>query len=141
RLNIKYLIGGSIASAIHGEPRSTLDIDMLADIEHEQVDEFCQSIASSFYVSKESILEALEKRTSFHVIHFESVFKVDVFIPKNRSFEKREFERRALVVVAHDPEKTVWVASAEDIILSKLEWYRQGNEISDRQWRDIVGIF
>lgn len=141
KLGIRYLIGGSFASSIYGEPRATRDADIVADLKPEHVDLLCDLLEPEFSVSREDILNALEYRRSFNVIHYQSLFKVDIFIPKNRQFEEQEFQRRALHVLAHDPERRAYVASAEDIILAKLDWYRQGNEASDQQWRDITGIF
>ena len=68
------------------------------------------------------------------------MFKVDVFINKHRRFDQEQFLRRQLQVVAYEPERKVYVTTAEDIILAKLEWYRLGGEISDRQWRDVLGV-
>jgi hypothetical protein len=68
------------------------------------------------------------------------MFKVDVFVSKQRPFDRAQFERRAAQVVATDPERTAYVASAEDTVLTKLEWYRRGGEVSDRQWRDVLGV-
>jgi hypothetical protein len=140
-LRIRYLIGGSLASSIYGEPRATRDADILADIKHEHVEPLYEALEPQFNISKEAIRDALKHRSSFNVIHFQSLFKIDVFVPKNRQFDEQEFQRRILRVVAQHPEKQAYVASAEDIILAKLDWYRQGNEASEQQWRDVTGIF
>jgi len=140
-LQIRYLIGGSLASAIYGEPRATRDADILADIRTEHIEPLCEMLEPQFYIAKEAIESALKHRSSFNVIHLQSVFKVDIFVPKNRQFEEQEFERRTVHILAHNPEKRAYVASAEDIILAKLEWYRLGNEVSEQQWRDLTGIF
>jgi len=68
------------------------------------------------------------------------MFKVDVFISKQRPFDRAQFERKAAQVVATEPERTACVASAEDTVLTKLEWYRLGGEVSERQWRDVQGV-
>jgi hypothetical protein len=141
QLGISYLIGGSLASSIYGEPRFTRDADVLADIRKEHVQPLCEMLEGDFNIAKEAIESAIRYKTSFNVIHYESLFKIDVFLPKMRRFEEQEFKRRALRVVTHDPEKSAYVASAEDVILAKLDWYRQGNEVSDQQWRDVTGIF
>lgn len=141
RLEIRYLIAGSLASAIHGEPRATRDADILADVRSEHVQLLCEMLEPQFNISKEAIKEALTHRSSFNVIHFESLFKIDIFVPKDRQFDQQEFQRRSMRVVAHNPEKRAYVASAEDVILAKLDWYRQGNEVSEQQWRDVTGIF
>jgi len=64
----------------------------------------------------------------------------DIFIPKQRPFDRAQLERRTLQVVATDPERTAYIASAEDTILAKLDWYRQGGQVSERQWRDVLGV-
>lgn len=98
------------------------------------------SLIDAFYVDAESIRDAVQHRRSFNVIHLETMFKVDVFVRKQRPFAQAQFERRTDQVVATDPERTAYVASPEDIVLSKLEWYRMGGEVSDRQWRDVLGV-
>ena len=82
----------------------------------------------------------LEKRGSFNAIHFDSVFKVDIFIPKGDSFGMAELDRRELRKISPDSDETVFVATAEDTILAKLRCNRAGNETSSNQWNDVVGI-
>jgi hypothetical protein len=74
------------------------------------------------------------------LIHYETAFKVDIFVCKLRAFDQMQLERRRVSVIATDPEQSVYVVSPEDIVLAKLEWYRMGGEVSDRQWRDILGV-
>ena len=88
----------------------------------------------------ESIRDAVRHRSSFNVIHLETMFKVDVFVRKQRPFDQAQFERRVAQVVATDPERTAYVASPEDVVLAKLERFRLGGEVSDRQWRDVLGV-
>lgn len=139
-LRIPYLVGGSMASALYGVARSTLDADIVADIGLEQVHEFVAALDADFYADDEMIRGAIEHRSSFNLIHLETMFKVDVFIPKDRPFDRMQFDRRVEQVFSIEPEQKVFITSAEDIILAKLDWYRLGNEISDRQWRDILGV-
>ncbi len=87
-----------------------------------------------------SLLDAIQHRSSFNLIYLETMFKVDVFLPKWRPFDKAQFERRTSEVIATEPGRMAWVASAEDTILTKLEWFRLGDEISERQWRDVLGV-
>lgn len=141
KLAIRYLVGGSLASSVYGEPRSTRDADLLADIKRAQVDELVGLLEIDFNISREAILDALLRRSSFNLIHYESLFKVDVFIPKNREFEEFEFERRKLLTVRQSPEASMYFASVEDIVLAKLDWFRQGDHVSEQQWRDLTGIF
>ena len=84
--------------------------------------------------------DAIMHHGSFNLIHYETAFKADIFIRKPRAFDKMQLERRQRLVIAVDPEQSVYVASPEDTILVKLEWYRLGGEVSDRQWRDILGV-
>ncbi len=140
RLHIPYLVGGSMASALYGVARSTLDADMVADIREEQVDALVTALGKAFYADDEMIRGAIQSRSSFNLIHLQMMFKVDVFIRKERPFDRVQFERRIEQVLVADPEQKAFMCSAEDIILAKLEWYRLGGEVSDRQWRDILGV-
>ena len=139
-LNVPYLIGGSLASTVHGVARATLDTDLVADLRLEHAEQLAQALSGAFYVDAESIRDAIRHRSSFNVIHLETMFKVDVFVRKQRPFDQAQFERRVAQVVATDPERTAYVASPEDTVLTKLEWYRMGGEVSDRQWRDVLGV-
>ena len=140
RLNIPYLIGGSLASALYGTARSTLDADLVADLKAEQVSSLVDLLKGSFYIDQDMILDAIRHQSSFNVIHLQTMFKVDVFISKNRPFDQNQLKRRKLHTVSNEPERKAYVTSPEDIILAKLEWYRLGNETSDRQWQDILGV-
>lgn len=138
-LSIPYVIGGSIASVLQGVPRSTIDADLVADIQPEQISPFVHALKIEFYVDPLSIIDAIQRRGSFNLIHFGTSFKVDIFLPKRRPFDRMQLERREREVLIADPERTAWIASAEDTILAKLEWFRLGGETSDRQWRDVLG--
>ena len=140
RLQIPYLIGGSMASALYGVTRSTLDADMVADLHQEQVGALAKALGDDFYADEEMIRDAILHISGFNLIHLKTMFKVDVFIRKERPFDRVQFERRVEQVFATNPEQKAFMATAEDIILAKLEWYRMGSEVSDRQWRDILGI-
>ena len=139
-LAVPYLIGGSLASAVHGVVRATMDTDLVADLRLEHAEPLAQALGDAFYVDVESIRDAIRRRSSFNVIHMNTMFKVDIFIPKQRPFDQVQLQRRTEQVVATDPERKAYVASAEDIILAKLEWYRKGGEVSDRQWKDVLGV-
>jgi len=140
KLNVRYLIGGSLASALYGVPRATLDADLVADLRMENAEPLARALASAFYVDAEMIRDAIRQQRSFNVIHLDTAFKVDVFVRKKRAFDESQLARRTRQIVATDPERTAFIASAEDTILAKLEWYRLGGETSERQWRDVLGI-
>ncbi len=140
QIGVQYFVGGSFASAIYGISRATMDVDMIADLMLEHIDPFTLQLGDTFYIDDVSIREAIEHRGSFNIIHRETMFKVDIFIPKKRPFDQAQFSRRVLQSLATDPERAVYVASAEDTILAKLEWYHLGNEVSERQWGDVLGL-
>jgi hypothetical protein len=139
-LGIRYAVGGSLASSLHGIMRSTLDVDILADLKMEHIPPLVAALSKEFYADGEMMRAAIEGQGSFNLIHYETAFKVDIFIPKTRRFDQMQMERRILSVIATDPERTVYVASPEDTVLAKLEWYRLGGEVSERQWRDVLGV-
>lgn len=138
QLDIRYLIGGSIASAYLGVPRATIDVDLVADIQPDQVSRFVHAIKPAFYVDALTVVDAIHHRSSFNMIHLGTMFKVDIFLPKSRMFDQMQLERRGRGVLL--AERTAWVASAEDTVLAKLEWFRLGGEVSERQWRDVLGV-
>jgi hypothetical protein len=140
RLGILYAVGGSLASSLHGVMRSTLDVDIVTDMRLEHIPLLVAALSKEFYADDEMMRGAIEHHSSFNLIHYETAFKVDIFIRKPRAFDQMQLERRRATVIATDPEESIFVASPEDTILAKLEWYRLGGEVSDRQWRDILGV-
>jgi hypothetical protein len=140
RLNVIYAVGGSLASSLHGVMRSTLDVDIVADMRLEHIQPLVAALSKEFYADDEMMRDAIEQHSSFNLIHYETAFKVDIFIRKLRPFDQMQLERRRISVITTDPEQSVYVTSPEDTILAKLEWYRLGGEVSERQWRDILGI-
>jgi hypothetical protein len=139
-LGIPYLIGGSFASAIHGIARMTADTDIVADIQADQANAFAAALEEAFYLDLDTIRDATRQRGSFSMIHLQTMFKVNVFVMKGRPFDHIQMERRQRVAIAREPEQFACVATAEDNILAKLEWYRLGNEASERQWHDVQNV-
>ena len=135
-----YVIGGSLASTVHGVVRTTLDTDIVADLNLQQARPFADLLAGTFYLGTDSIHDAIRKHSSFNVIHLATMFKVDIFIPKGRPFDRQQLDRRQPWVADPDSGRVFFVATPEDTVLAKLAWYRLGDEISDRQWRDILGV-
>jgi hypothetical protein len=140
KMRIPYAVGGSISSSVHGIMRSTMDVDIVADMRLEHISGFIEALSTAFYADDEMIRDAVNRRCSFNLIHFATAYKVDVFIPKQRAFDRMQLERRVATLITAEPERTIYVTSPEDIILSKLELYRMGDEVSDSQWRDILGV-
>ena len=139
-LGVHYAIGGSLSSAVHGVMRATMDADLVADLRLEHVEPLARVLGDVFYADAEMMRDAIRRHSSFNVIHLETMFKVDVFLAKPRAFDRSQLARRQLHLLSDDPERYAYVTSAEDIILSKLEWYRMSGGVSDRQWRDVLGV-
>ena len=140
QVGARYVIGGSLASTIHGVVRTTLDTDIVADLTLKQAQPFAELLTSAFYLDLGAIRHAIRQRSSFNMIHLATMFKVDIFIPKQTPFDRQQLERRQPWAADPDSDRLIYVATPEDTVLAKLVWYRQGDEISDRQWRDILGV-
>jgi hypothetical protein len=138
-LEIPYFIGGSVASSLWGESRATLDLDLVVDLHLGQIEKFVNQVNQIFYISQTAIEEAILHQSCFNLIHFETNEKIDIFILKNTPLAATEMRRKRLQQVTEEG-GFLYLASPEDIIIEKLIWYRQGNRISDRQWRDILGV-
>ena len=140
-LKIDYYVGGSLASSAFGLARATMDVDIVADIKTGHVSRIVGKLKRSFYIEKDMVERAIREKSSFNMIHLESLFKVDVFIPPDRPFERQVFSRRLSRAVTEDGSKQLVFSSPEDIILRKLVWYHSGGRISERQWSDVLGVF
>lgn len=140
QLHIPYLIGGSLASILYGMVRTTQDADIVAEMRLAHVEPFASHLQHEFYIDDEMIAGAIQRHSSFNIIHRETFFKVDVFIPAPRSFVQSQLTRAQRHTFTFATEMSAKFATPEDTVLAKLEWYRLGGETSDRQWRDILGI-
>jgi len=139
-LEIPYLIGGSMASILYGLVRTTQDADIVAQMQLEHLPQFLDALQDEFYIDEEMVARAIQDRTSFNIIHRETMFKVDIFIPSPRPYLQSQLNRAKNQFFWVEEQVSAKFASPEDVILSKLEWYHLGGEISERQWRDILGI-
>jgi hypothetical protein len=137
---VAYLVGGSLASSLHGIPRATLDVDIVARIGLQHVDTLIASWRDSFYLDEAAIRQAIEDRASFNLIHLQTLFKVDVFVAKDDVASREQMERRQQFVVEEGTGRHLVVASPEDVIAHKLYWYQLGDEVSERQWSDAIGV-
>ena len=136
----RYLVGGSLASSISGEPRSTLDVDLVVALKESEVSRFVDALGSDFFADSNALRRATREKSSANLIHLDSSTKVDLFMIGGSPLDETQMERRQRVRIATDPDRYLYVYTAEDILLQKLRWYRMGNEVSDRQWRDVLGI-
>lgn len=133
---IPYMVVGSFASTVHGEPRTTLDLDLVIEPTTATLDHFLASIdMDAFYVDPDVARDALRARSMFNIIDMNSAWKVDLVIRKDRPFSIEELSRRSVQRVADNDVPT---ASAEDTIIAKLEWAKEGS--SERQLADVAGI-
>jgi hypothetical protein len=136
-LHIDWVIGGSIASSVHGEPRATQDIDMVVDLRARRVTRFVESLHRDCYVDTDAVREAVRTAGSFNAVHFASAIKVDFFVAGDDAFEAERLAYRQRVELSTG---VLYVDTAEHTLLRKLEWYRRGGETSERQWRDVQAI-
>jgi hypothetical protein len=141
-LGIRYYAGGSVASSIHGVPRYTKDVDLVADLAPEQTDSLVTKLNKDFYADAGQMRDALRFGRSFNAIHFATGFKIDVFPLRKDAFHEGEMARSEKRVWEVDSTDSVElkVASAEDTILEKLIWYQRGGQVSDQQWSDVLGV-
>jgi hypothetical protein len=139
-LGVQYRVGGSVASSALGVARTTLDIDLVADLRKEHVDAFVERLSPDYYVDGDMILDAIRRRASFNVVHLATMMKVDVFVLKPRDFDRQAFERVLHTTLGEGSPRTFPITTAEDIIIHKLEWFRLGGGVAQRQWDDVLGV-
>jgi hypothetical protein len=121
--------------------RSTLDVDLVADIEPNQVPVLKRELANEYYIDEDMILDAIVRKYSFNLVHFKTMVKIDVFIRKGEPFDNEMFSRRRKDTLGGGENNIeCFFSSPEDIIIHKLKWYQDGGEISERQWLDIIGV-
>ncbi len=136
RVGIGYFLGGSLASSLHGEPRSTNDVDLVVDLAASKVTELAAALGPDFDVDEEALRRAAEERSSWNVFFQPLLTKIDLFVLRGGAFDASEFGRRRAVEVR--PGQRLFVKSPEDSVLRKLLWYREGG--SERQWQDVVEV-
>jgi hypothetical protein len=140
-LKIPYFVGGSLASGARGIPRSTLDVDLIIEMTPRRAVLLASSLGPDWYLDVDMARSALEHNRAFNIIHMLSSYRFDLF-PAYTGFHASELKRATREPLRFPGgEVPCFVASAEDTILSKLQWYREGGEVSERQWSDIAGVF
>ena len=133
-----FLVGGSLASSFQGIPRSTRDVDLVADLKTTQVDSFVEGLGGHFYVDAERIRIGIRNNSSFNVIDLRNGFKADVYLLGTDAFSRSQLTRASTIEI--EPGEALPLASPEDVVLHKLRWYRMGGDVSDRQWLDVLGV-
>jgi hypothetical protein len=137
KIGVRYVIGGSVAASLYGEPRSTLDLDVMIEADAGAVRNLVRELLPHFYVEEEDAVEAVRSEGSFNAIHLTTAMKVDFFIAEAGAGTRGQMNRRRAIDAGG---RSLWFYSPEDILVRKLLWYRMGGEQSERQWRDILGI-
>lgn len=141
KLEVPYFIGGSVASSAYGVARATLDVDIVSDLKPEHVHPLVEMLESDYYIDEKMILDAIHRSSSFNLMHLETMLKVDVFVVKDRPYYREAFKRKRKDSLDEEQGAAeFYLASSEDIILSKLEWFRMGGNVSERQWGDVLGV-
>lgn len=138
-LGVPYALGGSMASSLIGEPRSTVDVDMAVRLDAASGEDLFERVSGEFYVPVDLARAAILAHSSFNLIDTANALKVDIFVVGDGLLDRMQIERRFLVEMP-GVDGGIWVTSAEDQVLRKLDWFRPGGSISDRQWRDVLGI-
>lgn len=138
---VPYCLVGSLATSALGVPRSTIDADLIAQFTLPALRKVVELLGgSNFYVSMHAAEEAFARGGMFNVIDLETSFKVDIYMLGKRPFDREEFKRRIQRNISPESQRQIAMATPEDLVLSKLEWYELGNRISERQWKDMIGI-
>jgi hypothetical protein len=139
-LGVRHFVGGSIASSAHGVARASVDGDVVAELGPAHVAPLVAALRDTYYVPEERIRDAVARRASFNLIHLDTMLKIDVFVSRDRPFDRRAFERSRPASIGGQRGATLPISSAEDVVLAKLEWYRRGGGVSERQWSDVIGV-
>ena len=141
KIGVSYYLGGSVASSAYGIARATLDVDLVADLSAQHVNSLTEMLKSDYYIDKEMILDAIKRHSSFNLIHLETMLKVDIFIIRDRPYDGVAFQRKRKDTLDEEQGAAeFYLASPEDIILNKLEWFQMGGKVSERQWHDVLGV-
>jgi hypothetical protein len=137
-LELRYLVTGSTATIFFGEPRFTNDIDIVLDLPSARISDLCAAFPSEdFYLSEESVRRAVTRGSQFNLIHPKSGLKIDFIVAPDTPFNRSRVARARRLTPG--PDFQVTFASPEDVILKKMEYYREGH--SDKHLRDIAGVF
>lgn len=139
-LGIPYAIGGSVASSVYGEPRASADADLIVEISEARLGALVPRLEGAYYVSEDAARDAVRRHSSFNVIHLESMYKVDLFVAGPSEMDREQLRRKIRVALTGTLGTDAFVTAAENLVVRKLDWFRQSGGTSDRQWRDVLGI-
>jgi hypothetical protein len=132
---IDYMLTGSVAMNYYAEPRMTRDIDIVVALAKSDTDKVIEVFQDDYYLSPDAVLDAVQSRKMFNLVHYESVVKVDLIVRKESEYRRLEFDRRQEIQVG---ELVTWIVSKEDLILSKLSWAQDSQ--SEIQLTDVRNL-
>lgn len=132
---IPYMLTGSMAAGYYSEPRMTRDIDLVVELSAPDADRMAALLTPEFLLERETMVSAIRRRRIFNVIHVAAAVKVDIIVRKDAPYRHEEFSRRRQMMLDGQP---MWLVSAEDLILSKLDWSKDRH--SELQRRDVRGL-
>ena len=133
KLGVRHHVGGSVASSFHGATRSTMDVDLVCELTEDDIMQLIQSIGTDYYASETAMRDAVRRKGCFNLIHLPTSFKVDIFVSRQRPFDIESMARASIEQLGETRFVELPMATAEDSIISKLEWYRLTGETSERQ--------
>jgi hypothetical protein len=136
-LDIRYVVGGSVAASFYGEPRATADVDVAIEVPDGMAERLIERAAAEFYVPTASARRAIAEHDSFNLLASDGSLKVDLFVLGSGLLDRRQIERRVPVRIGAD-QREIWITSPADQVLRKLSWFRASS--SERQWRDVIGL-
>ncbi len=135
RGGIDYMLTGSLAMNYYAQPRMTRDIDVVVALGPGDAERVVGLFGEDYYVASEAVVRAIARESVFNLIHQETIIKVDCIVRKSGDYRRLEFERREAVQIQ---DFTVWIASKEDLIISKIDWARESR--SELQLRDVKNL-
>jgi hypothetical protein len=139
-MRIPYVVVGSVASSIQGFSRATADVDIVADLRTENVAPLYAALKDEYYVDDQAMRRAISLRRMFNLIHLDTMFKVDIYVPKDDEFGRQQFKRAVRETLLPGEAGDVYITAPEDTILAKLQRHRRGGEVSERQLSDVLGV-
>ncbi len=117
-----------------------MNVDVVAELRPDAIEPFLISLGEEFYASEPPIRDAVQRKSCFNLIHFPTTFKVDVFVSRDRPFDQESMARATKGKIGSQQIVEVLLASPEDNIISKLEWYKISDETSQRQWQEVSKV-
>jgi len=137
---LRYVVGGSVAAGYYGEPRATLDVDVLVEAGASDASRLATSLQAEFLVTADAVRDAVEHGSSFNAFNRSAFTKIDVYVAGDGELDRAQLASRRAQPLFEGSETLIWVTSPEILVLRKLDWFRRGRMMSERQWLDVLGI-